>query len=117
MKHALSLLFVCLCSSAVADPATIEAVKVSKSGSTYTFNVTISHRDTGWDDYADAWRIKDASGAVLGQRSLAHPHVNEQPFTRSLSGVRIPDGVTSVVVEARDTVTGWAPVSKTVRLP
>ncbi|WP_299026057.1 hypothetical protein [uncultured Sulfitobacter sp.] len=103
--------------AALADPASVHDVRVAKSGGAYTFNVTILHSDTGWDDYADAWRIKDMEGNVLGMRQLAHPHVNEQPFTRSLSGVKIPDGIKSVVIEARDTVTGWSPQVKTINLP
>ena len=70
-----------LAAPAYADPAFVQNVAVAKSGSTYTFNVTILHDDTGWDDYADAWRIKDMDGNVLGERNLAHPHVNERPFT------------------------------------
>ena len=46
-------------------------------------------------------------GTVAGTRELAHPHVEEQPFTRSLSGVPIPDGVESVTVAARDSVAGF----------
>lgn len=101
---------------ALADPATVQNVKVSKSGDTFTFNVTIRHNDTGWDDYADIWRIKDEAGNILGERVLTHPHVNEQPFTRSLSGVKVPEGVRTVVIEAHDTVTGWAAETKTVSL-
>jgi len=44
---------------------------------------------------------------VLATRTLLHPHENEQPFTRSLSGVRIPDGVTEVIVRAHDKVHGY----------
>ncbi len=106
-----------LASPAFADPAVVQNVKVSKTAGGYTFDVTISHTDTGWDDYADVWRIKDPDGNVLGQRDLAHPHVNEQPFTRSLSGVVIGDGIDSVVIEAHDTVTGWSSSTKTVKLP
>lgn len=106
-----------LTAPAFADPASVQSVSVSKSGGAYTFNVTILHNDTGWDDYADSWRIKDTNGNILGERVLVHPHVNERPFTRSLSGVRIPDGVSSVVVEAHDTVTGWASETKLVQLP
>lgn len=101
---------------AFADPASVHHVNVSKSGDSFTFNVTIMHTDKGWDDYADIWRIKDLDGNILGERVLVHPHVNEQPFTRSLSGVRIPDGVDIVVIEAHDTVTGWAPTTKQVKL-
>ena len=102
---------------ALADLATVQNVNVTRSGASYTFNVTIRHTDVGWDDYADAWRIKDASGNILGERALAHPHVNEQPFTRSLSGVRIPDGVDTVIVEVHDTVNGWSENIKTVKIP
>jgi hypothetical protein len=111
------LILAALATPAFADPAVIENVKVSKGAGTYTFDVTVSHTDMGWDDYADSWRIKDMDGNVLGERALAHPHVNEQPFTRSLSGISIPDGITEVMIEAHDTVTGWSPNVKTVRLP
>ncbi len=56
---------------------------------------------------ADAWRVVDSEGEVLGTRVLAHPHENEQPFTRSLGGVTVPAGVTSVWIEAKDSVHGW----------
>jgi hypothetical protein len=65
------------------------------------------HNDSGWDHYVDAWRIVDVDGNTLGTRDLAHPHVDEQPFTRSLSGIRIPDGVTEIGIQAHDTTTGW----------
>ena len=104
-------------SPAFADRAVVQNVKVVQSGGSFTFEVTISHSDKGWDDYADIWRIKDAQGNVLGERVLAHPHVNEHPFTRSLSGVKIPADVTQVFVESHDTVNGWNPEAKPVKLP
>lgn len=72
----------------------------------YRFQVTVRHADEGWDHYADAWQVVAPDGAVLATRVLAHPHVNEQPFTRNLSGVVIPDGIESVHVRARDSVHG-----------
>lgn len=108
---------VLLASPAFADNAVVQNVKVTATGGTYTFDVTISHSDSGWDDFADIWRIKDANGNVLGQRELAHPHVDEQPFTRSLSNVKIPEGVAEVFIEAHDSVNGWNPDMKTVKLP
>ncbi|MCX7566537.1 hypothetical protein OS189_09315 [Sulfitobacter sp. F26169L] len=116
IKKAL-LTFALTASPALADPATVQHVNVSKSGPAYTFSVTVLHSDKGWDDYADAWRIKDMDGNILGERDLAHPHVDEQPFTRSLSGVKIPAGVDTVVIEVRDTATGWSPNTKTIKLP
>jgi hypothetical protein len=90
-----------------ANDAHIEHVKAVKSGSSWTFHVTIRHNDTGWDHYADGWRVVDEQGKELGMRVLYHPHETEQPFTRSLSGVNIPKGTTIVYVEARDKVHGW----------
>ena len=109
--------FIITASPALADKAIVQNVNVSKSGSSFTFNVTVSHTDKGWDDYVNIWRIKDEQGNVLGERVLAHPHVNEQPFTRSLSGVEIPAGVKQVFVEAHDTINGWNPDAKSVKLP
>lgn len=102
---------------AVADPPVIEAVHVKASNNAWSFDVTLSHGDTGWDHYAEKWRIVDEAGNVLGVRNLAHPHINEQPFTRSLSGVVIPEGTKSVGIQARDNITSWSTPPKMVTLP
>ena len=84
---------------------------------TYRFDVTVRHADTGWDHYADAWQVLGPDGAALGTRTLLHPHTEEQPFTRSLTGVRIPDGVTEVTVRAHDSVHGHGGKALTVAVP
>jgi hypothetical protein len=99
-----------------ADPALIEAATARKSGDTWSFDVTIRHPDTGWDHYADGWSINAPDGTELGFRKLHHPHENEQPFTRSLSGVTVPDGVSEVIIRARDNVDGWAAKTFTLKL-
>jgi hypothetical protein len=99
-----------------ADAPVINYVNAQNSGGFWSFSVTISHGDTGWDDYADGWRVVDANGNVLGVRNLAHPHVNEQPFTRSLSGVSIPAGLDEVGIQASDSVGGWSSDIKRVKL-
>jgi len=43
--------------------------------------------------------------------------VNEQPFTRSLSGVEIPADVAEVSVRARDSVHGYGGAEMTVAVP
>ncbi|MEM1377855.1 MAG: hypothetical protein AAGG69_10755, partial [Pseudomonadota bacterium] len=73
---------------------------------TWRFEVTVKHADEGWDHYADRWDVVGPDGAVLGERVLFHPHVNEQPFTRSLVGVKIPDDVAEVTIRAHDSVHG-----------
>ncbi|MEQ8652514.1 MAG: hypothetical protein RIC87_08640 [Kiloniellales bacterium] len=103
---------------AMAGDAEVVDVTITPDGtSTYRFDVTVLHPDTGWDHYADRWEVLDPTGNSLGVRELAHPHVNEQPFTRSLSGVAIPDGVDEVVVRARDSVDGWGNTTMTVKIP
>jgi hypothetical protein len=102
MKYAFVLAF--CATSAFADAPVVENVIVDGD----RFSVTLSHPDTGWDHYADGWEVLDADGNSLGIRELAHPHEAEQPFTRSLSGVQIPEGATVVYVRARCNVDGWS---------
>ena len=91
-----------------------DVIDVAISGDgPYTFAVTVSSPDTGWDKYADEWRIESETGDVLGVRELAHPHVDEQPFTRSLGGVEVDAGST-VIVAARDSVEGYCGEELTV---
>lgn len=101
---------------AVSQAGNVEIVgaEAREAGGTWRFAVTLKHADTGWDHYADLWQVIAPDGTLLGERVLAHPHVNEQPFTRSLSGVVIPSDVDHVLIRARDTVHGFA--DKTYRL-
>ena len=103
--------------SAQADPATIVAAKANAVGSAWTFSVTLNHGDTGWDDYADGWRVVGPDGHVLGTRTLFHPHVNEQPFTRSLSNVEVPGDMNTVFIEASTNVEGWGKTRFPLKLP
>ena len=64
------------------------------------------HNDTGWEHYADAFDVRLPDRIVFGTRVLHHSHETEQPFTRSLSGVRIPVGGNIVIVRAHDKVHG-----------
>ena len=97
--------------------ADVLKVRVRKaSPGVYSFDVTISSPDTGWKKYANAFRVKDGE-RMFGTRILAHPHVNEQPFTRSLNGVKIPPGVGRVTVEAKDSVEGWGGKTRQVQIP
>lgn len=90
------------------DYAQVREVQTSRGrNGTWRFDVTVEHNDTGWDHYADAWRVlNEETGEVLGERTLLHPHVNEMPFTRSLT-VEIPEGVTTVRVRAKCNVHGY----------
>ena len=101
-----------------AGEADVVAVKASsgKNG-TWSFSVTVRHDDEGWDHYADNWQIMAPDGTVLATRILVHPHVGEQPFTRSLSSVEVPAGVRTIAVRAHDSVHGNGGAEMTVALP
>lgn len=100
-----------------ADPAIIKDVVASHHGDRlWTFHVTIRHNDAGWEDYADGWRVEHSDGKILGERVLYHPHVDEQPFTRSLSNVEIPQDVTTIKIRARTLIEGWGDTTLSVHL-
>lgn len=81
------------------------------------FSVTVEHADEGWDHHADKWEILSPEGTVIAVRELAHPHEAEQPFTRSLGNVGIPDGLTTVTIRAHDSVHGYGGAELVVDLP
>jgi hypothetical protein len=101
-----------------AGEADVVTVKVSQTGArVYRFDVTVRHHDEGWKHYADRWQVLGPGDNVLGERILGHPHEQEQPFTRSLSGVRIPAGLTEVRVRAGDLKHGFGGLEKVVTVP
>lgn len=69
---------------------------------TYTMSATVRHDDVGWEDYANVINFA-GENVQNGMRELLHPHENEQPFTRSQSGV-VASG--PVRVSANDNVEG-----------
>ncbi len=104
--------------SSFAGEADVVEVKVSKNGQNlYNFTTTVFHKDTGWKHYANKWDIVDKKGNVLGTRILHHPHVNEQPFARSLSGVEIPGNIKEVTVRAHDSVHEYGGNAVSIELP
>lgn len=114
----LSLTALCLLAAPTfAGEAEIVNAKATKVGDGWRFDVTVRHGDTGWDHFADGWWVLAPDGTQLGYRKLLHPHENEQPFTRSLGGVRVPAGVSSVMIKVHDSVHGDGPKLFKVSLP
>ena len=104
--------------AAWAGEADVVAAKVRRTADgTYDFEVTVKSNDRGWDYFADAFEVLTPEGKVLGTRVLLHPHETEQPFTRDLYGVKIPQGIERVVIRARHKPKGYDGKTLTVELP
>jgi len=95
-------------STVLAGDVAIMKVHFEQQGDSWNVNTTLRHADTGWSHYADAWRVVDEKGKVLGTRTLYHPHEKEQPVTRNLRDLRIPADTVIVFVEAHDKLHGWS---------
>jgi len=95
-----------LASPALAGEAdVIDATATHLSGNEWRVSATIRHEDEGWHHYAKFFDVMAPDGRTLGTRVLHHPHVEEQPFTRSVT-VTIPVNITQVTVRAADSSHG-----------
>jgi hypothetical protein len=103
----------------IAQANEVEIVDVKahqNKDKSWKFAVTLKHADEGWDHYANEWQVIAPDDKILATRTLYHPHVDEQPFTRNTSGVKIPENMESVRIIARDTVHGHAKMAMLVNL-
>ncbi len=116
MKNIITIMGLICSMPLYAGKADVIDVKVS-CPSSCTFNVTVQHADTGWEHYANSWQILAPDGKVLRTRELFHPHVREQPFTRSLNNVKIPKHIDHVIIRASDSKHGWGGIEQKVDLP
>jgi hypothetical protein len=97
-------------------PDVVDA-ELERDGDAWRLSATLSSPYDSPERYADAFRARTEDGTVLGVRELLHDHANEQPFTRSLDGLEIPDDVERIVVEGRDLEHGWGGETVTVDVP
>ena len=114
----LALLLMLVATNATPGEVRVVGVDATPTGrDIYRFDVTLAHADSGWDHYADRWEVLTTEGVMLGTRVLHHPHVHEQPFTRSLGGVEVPAGTTRILIRARDSVHGYGDPPFALELP
>jgi hypothetical protein len=113
---ALGLLAAPVLQAGQADVLAVE-IRPAAAAGRFDIDVTVRHADSGWDHFANRWEVLGPQGQVLATRYLAHPHVNEQPFTRGLRGVAIPDGFTWVRLRAHDLVHGHGGREVTLGVP
>jgi hypothetical protein len=111
-----AMLLATVATAQAGEADVVDVTATAEGGGRWRFDVSVRHADEGWDHYADRWEVLSPEGTVLGTRTLLHPHETEQPFTRSLSGVAIPDGIDEVEVRAHDSVHGYGGATMWVRL-
>jgi hypothetical protein len=97
-------------------PDVVAAVATEDEPGLWSFSVTLSSPYDSRERYADSWRVRAADGTVYGERFLSHDHANEQPFTRSQSGIEIPENIDQVIIEGRDQLSGWGGTTLTLTL-
>lgn len=102
---------------AIANQAIVEKVKAQcNENRICRFTVSIRHADEGWTHFANGFEVLSPKGEVLGRRSLTHPHVNEQPFSRSIRNISIPPLIDKVIIKAYDSVHGASQQKYVVKL-
>lgn len=95
----------------------VVAAELEPTDDGWRLAATISSPYDTPERYADAFRAITPDGEELGVRELLHDHAGEQPFTRSLDGLEIPDGVEEIVIEGRDLEHGWGGETVTLEVP
>lgn len=109
--------------AAAGDADVTNVFAREEADGSWTFHVSVEHPDKGLSDYANGWDILTEDGTVLKDRErqaftkiLRHAHVDEQPFTRTVKGVQIPEGVEQLTVRAHDKLGGFGGKVVTVKL-
>ncbi len=92
-------------------PDVVDATANRADDGTWTIAATLSSPYDSPDRYADSWRVLGPDRTVYGERFLSHDHEDEQPFTRSQSGISIPEGIETVTIQGRDQRNGWGGVT------
>lgn len=102
--------------SFASEAEIIKAKAEFTSAQKFNISVTLKHADEGWEHFANAWRVYSSDGKLIGERVLHHPHVKEQPFTRTLLGLSIPSDVSEIKIVPVCSVTGESKKGYTIKL-
>ena len=98
-------------------PDILNATLTEQDDGTFNISVTVSSPYDTPQRYADAWRVLAPDGTILGERVLTHDHADEQPFTRSLSGLAIAPHISRVTIQGRDKIHGYGGKSLEISVP
>ena len=100
---------ICVSPLAAAGAADVIGATARRSNDgTWTFEVSMRCDDKNATYFCDRFEIMTLDKRVLGVRRLLHDHADEQPFTRALHGVRLPDAVARrVLIRGHHNVRGY----------
>lgn len=99
-KFYTSLLLLFLAPAYAQPPIILKAEAHAKANQLFDVAVTVMHTDTGWEHYAKEWVIVADGDKQLAKRTLHHPYVKEQPFTRYSRDVLIPADARRITIHA-----------------
>jgi len=84
-----------ICASPLALPGAADVIAATArqaADGSWSFEVTMRCDDRGADYFCDRFEVLTPTARVVGVRRLLHDHTDEQPSTRDLQGVHVPDG-------------------------
>lgn len=84
-------------STVLPDVADVVSVEVDSDGDLHTFSVGLLSPDVDCDQYADWWELLSVDGSLVYRRILNHSHVDEQPFVRSSTPIKLASNTPLIV--------------------
>lgn len=116
---AVALALTCASPLAMAGAADVIAASARQTpDGTWSFEVTMRCDDRGADYFCDRFEVLTPTARVVGVRRLLHDHSDEQPFTRDLQGVRVPDGFPrGVLIRGHHNIRGYEGAALKLALP
>ena len=96
----------------------IAATARQAADGTWSFEVTMRCDDSGTAYFCDRFEVLTPTARVVGVRRLLHDHTDEQPFTRDLQGVNVPDGFPrGVLIRGHHNIRGYEGATLKLDLP
>ena len=96
----------------------IAATARQAADGSWSFEVTMRCDDRGPDYFCDRFEVLTPTARVVGVRRLLHDHTDEQPFTRDLQGVNVPDGLSrGVLIRGHHNIRGYDGATLKLDLP
>jgi len=104
---------------AIAGAADVIAATARQlADGTWSFEVTMRCDDKNAAYFCDRFEVLTPTARVIGVRRLLHDHTDEQPFTRDLQGVNVPDGFPrGVLIRGHHNIRGYEGATLKLDLP